>query len=170
MRDIDGYPYNFQIYKGKETGPKRETLGPRIVEDMARIIRREDADKYILYFDNFFTCHQLLDNLAKKNLRAIEPIRTNRMMKCPLNILKKDERASLNYRSDGNVLFAQWKDNSTVSIGTNFNSITPLTLHRKMKFSIKDFFSKCDQIHRKLRILSHLLKKFLMENFIFCAV
>ena len=28
-----------------------------------------------------------------------------------------------------------------------------------MKFSIKDFFSKCDQIRRKLRIWSHLLKK-----------
>ena len=39
-----------------------------------------------------------------------------------------------------------------------------------MKFCIKNFFSKCDQIHRKLRIWSHLLKKFLMENFIFCAV
>ena len=41
---------------------------------------------------------------------------------------------------------------------------------QKIKFSIKDFFSKCDQIRRKLRILSHLLKKSLMENFIFCAV
>ena len=40
----------------------------------------------------------------------------------------------------------------------------------KMKFSIKDFFSKCDQIHRKLRIWSHLLVKSLMEKFIFCAV
>ena len=40
---------------------------------------------------------------------------------------------------------------------------------QKMKFSIKDFFSKCDQIRRKLRILSHLLKKSLMKNFIFCA-
>ena len=39
-----------------------------------------------------------------------------------------------------------------------------------MKFSIKDFFSKCDQIRRKLRIWSHLLKKFLMENFISLAV
>ena len=37
-----------------------------------------------------------------------------------------------------------------------------------MKFSIKDFFSKCDQIRRKLRISSHLLKKSLIENFIFC--
>ena len=39
-----------------------------------------------------------------------------------------------------------------------------------MKFSIKDFFSKWDQIRRNLRIWSHLLKKSLMENFIFCAV
>ena len=39
-----------------------------------------------------------------------------------------------------------------------------------MKFSIEDFFSKCDQIHGFLRISLHLLKKSLMENFIFCAV
>ena len=41
---------------------------------------------------------------------------------------------------------------------------------QKMKFSIKEFFSKYDQIRRKLRIWSHLLRKSLMENFIFCAV
>ena len=35
---------------------------------------------------------------------------------------------------------------------------------------IKDFFSKCDQIRNFLRIWSHLLKKCLMENFIFCAL
>ena len=39
-----------------------------------------------------------------------------------------------------------------------------------MNFSFKDFFRKCDQILKKLRIWSHLLKKSLMENFIFCAV
>ena len=37
-----------------------------------------------------------------------------------------------------------------------------ITLAEKAKFSIKSFFSKCDQI----RIA---LKKFLMKNFIFCA-
>ena len=41
---------------------------------------------------------------------------------------------------------------------------------QKMKFYIKDFFRKCDQIRNFLRIWSHLLKKSLMENFIFCAV
>ena len=39
-----------------------------------------------------------------------------------------------------------------------------------MKFSITDFFGWCDQIRRKLRIWTHLLKKSLMKNFIFCAV
>ena len=38
---------------------------------------------------------------------------------------------------------------------------------QKMKFSIKDFFSKFDQIRGKLRIWSHLLKKSFMENFSF---
>ena len=38
---------------------------------------------------------------------------------------------------------------------------------KKIEFSFKDFFSKCDQIHKKLRIWSHLLKKSLMGNFIF---
>ena len=39
-----------------------------------------------------------------------------------------------------------------------------------MKFSIKDFFSKCDQIRSFLPIWSHLPNKSLIENFIFCAV
>ena len=38
---------------------------------------------------------------------------------------------------------------------------------QKMKFSIRDFFSKCDQIRSFLWIWSHLLKKSLMENFFF---
>ena len=42
-----------------------------------------------------------------------------------------------------------------------------LLLHTKKEFFIKNFFSKRDQIRRKLRIWSDLLGKFLMENFIF---
>ena len=41
---------------------------------------------------------------------------------------------------------------------------------QKMKFSGKDLFSICDQIRSYLHIWSYLLKKSLMENFIFCAV
>ena len=48
--------------------------------------------------------------------------------------------------------------------------ICPQFTPRKMKFSIKDFFSKSDQTRSFLRVWSHLLKKSLMENFSFCAV
>ena len=60
----------------------------------------------------------------------------------------------------------------------HFYSLTVIGLKRiltkftaqKMKFSIKTFFSKCDQTHRKLRICPHLLNNSSMQNFIFCAV
>ena len=41
---------------------------------------------------------------------------------------------------------------------------------QKMKFLMKNFSSKCDQIRSFLRIWSHLLRKSLMGNFIFWAV
>ena len=40
----------------------------------------------------------------------------------------------------------------------------------KNEVCIKYFFRKYDKIGKRLRIWSHLLKKFLMENFIFCRV
>ena len=56
----------------------------------------------------------------------------------------------------------------------NFFLLVPLVVWftitaQIMKFSIKDFLSKCYQIRSFLWIWSHLLKKSLMENFIFCA-
>ena len=43
---------------------------------------------------------------------------------------------------------------------------------QKMKFSSVNevFFSKFDQIYSFLRIWSHLVKKSLMENFLFCTM
>ena len=49
-------------------------------------------------------------------------------------------------------------------------NISIICTAQKMKFFIKNFFSKCDQIRMKLWIWSHLLKKSVVENFIFCAV
>ena len=56
---------------------------------------------------------------------------------------------------------------------TNFKSkVNELDIitARKMKFSIKDFLSKCNQVCSFMWIWSHLLKRFSMENFIFCGV
>ena len=39
-----------------------------------------------------------------------------------------------------------------------------------MKFSNRDFFSKCDRIPGFLQICSHLPNKSIIKSFIFCAV
>ena len=57
-------------------------------------------------------------------------------------------------------MYCSWFYDKSEEISINSHCI-------KMKFSIKDFFSKCDHIRRKLRIWSHLLKKSLKKNFIF---
>ena len=44
-------------------------------------------------------------------------------------------------------------------------TVDPCT--KKIRFSIKDFFRKCDQIRSFMLICSHLLKKSLMKNFTF---
>ena len=52
--------------------------------------------------------------------------------------------------------------------GIYFSFLPYITAQKK--FSSKGFFSKCEVILSFLRIWSHLLKKFSMKNFIFCAV
>ena len=51
------------------------------------------------------------------------------------------------------------------AIQTKAKSNTVTT--QRMRFFSKIFFSKCGQVHSFLRIRSHLLKKSLVENFIF---
>ena len=63
-----------------------------------------------------------------------------------------------------------WTHNGDSSRAYHSMNYWILFTPQKMKFCMKDFFCKYDQIRRKLRIWSHLLKKSLMENFIFCAV
>ena len=62
-----------------------------------------------------------------------------------------------------------WLKISTVQLSLDVALLINHTA-QKMKFSIKDFFSKFDEICSFLRIWSQLLKKSLMENLFFCAV
>ena len=62
------------------------------------------------------------------------------------------------------------KKETNVDIGGGGPKIWHLRSDVIFRRPYKDFLSKWDQIRRKLRFWSHLLKKFLMENFIFCAV
>ena len=58
-----------------------------------------------------------------------------------------------------------WTDFTHGSAVSSIDS--EMSVAQKMKFSIKDFFSKCNQICRKLRVWSHLLKKSLWKTSFF---
>ena len=84
----------------------------------------------------------------------------SKTQRAALKQLKKDKKMKV-YPFDGGIGFALLSD---------LNDISKIDTAQQRKFSIKDFFSKCDQIRRNPRIWSHLLKKILLENSIFCAV
>ena len=66
--------------------------------------------------------------------------------------------------------FWYWLDQLNSLVNVWFSASLQFSTTQKMKFSNKGFFSKCDPIRSFLRIWSHLLKKSLMKNFIFCSV
>ena len=59
---------------------------------------------------------------------------------------------------------------SKYCLSTFYGQSKPQNTAQEMKFSITDFFSKCDQICWKLQIWPYLLTKYIMENFTFCVV
>ena len=74
-------------------------------------------------------------------------------------------------------LYIKYRNQSKIACRKSILSRESVTLpelttasESNSKFSTEDFFSKCDQIRRKLQIWSHLPKKLLVENFIFFAV
>ena len=74
------------------------------------------------------------------------------------------------FDSDYNKSNASYEQRFLRAISQFFETVTLATTTEKMKFPIKDFFSKCNQIRKKLRIWLHLLKESLTENFIFSGV
>ena len=80
-----------------------------------------------VFIDNYFTSVKLLQHLSSLGICVSGTIREGRTEKCPLKTvqeIKKDSRGTSDHRftSSGNVLLVRWKDNSVVTIGTNFDS------------------------------------------------
>ena len=82
---------------------------------MSSIIQSDECKNHFLHFDNFFTSYFLLVDLAGRNLRPIETVRSSRTESCFLDVRKKDERASCDNKCD-----------EMVTIGTNFSKVTPV--------------------------------------------
>nr|CAH7757782.1 unnamed protein product [Callosobruchus chinensis] len=111
------------------SGANKIPLGSSVVLDLLENIAV--PSDHALFFDNFFTSYDLLQTLRQKGLRATGTVRENRTKKCPMSdnkTFKKMERGYFEYKySDSNVLFVRWKDNSVVTLGTNYDAVEPVS-------------------------------------------
>ena len=83
-----------------------------------------------MFFDNYFTCYDLLVKLKEKGFKATGTLRENRAGKPPLpssKELKKKARGYYDHRLEvhNSILITKWVDNSVVTIGTNYDAVTP---------------------------------------------
>ena len=121
----DGFPYHMKIYQEKEDNRESLPLGTRVVNDLVDvIISKSDITSHELYFDNFFTTYKLLSELSDKGVRATGTVRETRIANATKKIisskdLKKEEKGTFDFCSDGKVYVAKWHDNSIVTIANN---------------------------------------------------
>ena len=132
LASATGLPYDVEMYAGKSVNDTGEPLGTRVVKNALEVCER--PSNHIVYFDNFFSSYQLLSDLDKKGFRATGTMRKDRVMKCSLidmKQMKRKERGSYDYRSDGKIEIARWNDNSVVTLGNNGYSVEPVGTVKK---------------------------------------
>ena len=97
----------------------------------------ERPNNHSVYFEYFFSSYQLLSEFDKKGFWATGTMRKIRGMKCPLvdiKQMKRKERGSYEYRSDGKTEIVRWNDNSIVTLRSNAYSVEPVgTIKRWVK-------------------------------------
>jgi DNA excision repair protein ERCC-6 len=126
----NGYCYNFSLYCGKSLETTSNIpLGSQVVLSLLNCI--QNPSKHKLFFDNYFTSHDLLVQLKNKGFRATGTVRENRLKQCPVasdKLMKSKERGYFDYKFDKEhqILAVKWYDNKCFSIATNFDSVFPL--------------------------------------------
>ena len=129
----NGYPYHLSIYTGKSDNSVAP-LGTRVVQGMFDVVKEHsDPMKHELFFDNFFTSYNLLEDLADQNVKKNRTLGATKKMKT-LKEMKKSNRGSFGFCSDGKIYFCKWNDNSVANIGSNYVSHLPVqTVKRRVK-------------------------------------
>ena len=130
-----GLPYKVTVYEGK-TETCKGLLGTRTVMDCLKVCKVPAS--HHIYFDNFFTSYDLIAELKTLGYRATGTVRQNRIRGCPLKSdaeMKKSERGSYDYRSDGDVEIVRWNDNSVVTLCSNAVGVEPV---RQVKRRVKN--------------------------------
>ena len=70
----NGYFHTLQVYTGKD-GSAEKKLGQRVVKDLTRLLKGKN---HHVFFDNFFTSEELLQDLVEDGIFACGTARKDR--------------------------------------------------------------------------------------------
>ena len=70
----NGYFHTLQVYTGKD-GSAENKLGQRVVKDLTRLLKGKN---HHVFFDNFFTSEELLQDLVEDSIFACGSARNDR--------------------------------------------------------------------------------------------
>jgi len=137
-----GYCVQQEPYQGSGVIDSQLGLGGSVVVKLTDCLPPA-AEKYTLYFDNFFTGLHLLQFLSE-NIQATGTVRANQVDNCPLipvDKMKKADRGKYDYRLDSTtgVMVTRWNDNSVVTMASNCHGIAPLGTAKRWSRSEKKF-------------------------------
>ncbi|XP_043191510.1 piggyBac transposable element-derived protein 3-like [Amphibalanus amphitrite] len=134
LASSDGYPYQVEMYTGKNAGPGEGRAGCESLGLGGDVVLRlleclQTPAQHHVFFDNYFSSYALMIALRQRGIRATGTVRDNRLKKCPLPDNKTAEKAPRGqhwYQSTNGVLAVKWRDNRAVTVVTNHSDISPL--------------------------------------------
>ncbi|GBP23219.1 PiggyBac transposable element-derived protein 1 [Eumeta japonica] len=129
LSGVSGFAYKTEIETGQENVVLQDEpdsgASSNVVMRLARIILRQQ--KFMLYFDNYFTSFHLLEYLAKVGILSLGTVRRNRITDCKLLsekiIMKKERGYSEEYVADVNgidISTVAWKDSKIINLPSTF--------------------------------------------------
>lgn len=131
-----GYLVWFDPYGGRNANyDKLLGLGGSVVKTYAQRLLLKSNMKYHLVFDNFFTSLKTFDLLKELGLHGTGTVRSNRLENCPLKdiTLKNSERGAYEfaYEENSKAIVCIWKDNSIVSVVSNYCPVEPVGVAKR---------------------------------------
>lgn len=162
--DDRGFAYDFKIYSGMENNPdlrfpNEPDLGAsaNIVVRLARSIPRDK--NYKLFFDNYYTCPELISHLAKEGIYSMGTVNTGRLGKSVQIPSLKDLKSRKEERGyseewvgnvDGtDIVTVMWYDNKPVVLSSSFVGKEPTQKVRRFCKKQKKYLDvDCPQIIR----------------------
>lgn len=119
LADKTGYAWKFEIYTGKKGTTVEKQLGERVVSTLSENIQGKN---HRIYFDNYFTGTNLLQNLRKNGILACGTVNQNRRNLPKLKNEKAMKRGEYDYAtSDMGLAMVKWKDKRAVHLLSNFH-------------------------------------------------